>query len=178
MSGEFTTSVGLGERALSDRRGCQLVTYGLGSCVGLVIWGWRGEDRVVGLAHVVMPDSRGQAGTQTAKYADTAVADMARALMAAGCSAASLQAVIGGGASMFPRLPVGDIGASNVARIREELRRLNIPLRAEAVGGHRGRTLRASVGDGRIVVSTVGGDEVELWRGDEPVPSGTRRRAP
>lgn len=174
LGDETPASVGLGERQVSSDPNCQLVAYGLGSCVGLVMWGRRGLRRVMAMAHVVMPDSHGHAGVR-AKFADTAVADLVEALTGAGCLRSSLQAVIGGGASMFPGSPLDDIGAANVARIRQELHRLHIPLRAAAVGGSRGRTVRAWVGEGRVVASTVGTGEVELWR-DDPirVPGGDR----
>jgi chemotaxis protein CheD len=156
---------GLGERRVSADPGDLLVAYGLGSCVGLVIWGWQGGRFVAGLAHVVMPDSRGQAGAEPAKYADTAVADLAAALRRAGCRPDGLQAVMAGGAAMFRGASgaLGEIGAANAARLRAELERAGIPLRAAAVGGERGRTLRVWVGGQRITVSAVGGAEVALW---------------
>lgn len=159
-------SAGLGQLQISGRPDQRLVAYGLGSCIGLVVWGWRGLVRVVALAHVVMPHSRGRPEEDPAKFADTAVPEAIRMLVAAGCGPSGLQAVIAGGACMFPgTASLGEIGAANAARVQQELGRVRIPLRAAEIGGRRGRTLTAAVGSGRIECSTAGGAQTVLWPG-------------
>jgi chemotaxis protein CheD len=160
-------AAGLGEHVVSDDPADELVAYGLGSCVGLVLWGPGRRRRVMALAHVVMPDSRGRAGSGPARFADSAVPYLVALLTQAGCLAGSLQAVMAGGAAMFAASggALGDIGASNVARLRDELRRAGIPLRAESVGGRVGRTLRAWVACGRVCVNQLGVGEIDLWPG-------------
>ena len=52
----------MGELAVSGTVGDELVAIGLGSCIGLAL-----VDRdanVAGLAHVVLPESQGKAGTR------------------------------------------------------------------------------------------------------------------
>ena len=68
------TMVRMGELATSAVAGDVLVSLGLGSCIGLAL-----VDRaagVAGLAHVVLPDSGGNAEPGTYKFADIAVPEL------------------------------------------------------------------------------------------------------
>ena len=172
-------AVGIGELKISNLPGQELAAYGLGSCIGLVLWGPAGGRRVLAMAHVVMPDSHGRRDGGPAKYADLVVPDVVQRLLAAGCRRDHLQAVMAGGACMFPGLAaLGDIGAANGARVRRGLQEAGIPLRSAEIGGNRGRTLLADVATGRISSTTAGGAPVILWPAErlpEPIERGPSR---
>ena len=93
-----TVSVAIGQWAVAAAP--SKIRTLLGSCVGVVLYDRAG--RVGGLAHIVLPNSRG-AVDHPGKYADTAIpgliADLDRALR--GKSAGRLVAKLTGGASMF-----------------------------------------------------------------------------
>lgn len=158
-------AVGLGELKGSRDPEAQLVCYGLGSCIGLALWDAR--SRAGTMAHIVLPDSALSRGpvVQPAKWADTAI-PAALALMAElGASRSTTVARIAGGARMLNVVGAGsrlDIGARNIEAVREALRRHDLRLAAEDVGGTWGRTLSLNVGTGRLVVSTAGRGEQEL----------------
>ncbi len=152
----------MGEARTARDPGEVLCSIGLGSCVGLVLLD--AGRAVAGLAHVVLPAAAGHAGAAS-KFADSAVPALAAAVAEAGGRRRALQAVIVGGASMFALRPGGarlDVGGRNVAAIRTALAAAAIPLRAEDVGGRRGRTLRVRAG-GPVTVRGAGEPERVLW---------------
>jgi len=153
--------VRMGELAASATAGEVLVTIGLGSCVGLVLADKRRS--IVGLAHVMLPVATTDDGPG-AKFADRAVpllADHVRRL-----GAARLDAVLVGGAQMFSfggKAEGQNIGARNEAAVRDELRRMGIPVLASACGGDKGRTVRVHVDGARVSVREVAGTARQLY---------------
>lgn len=148
----------MGELAVSDTVGDELVAIGLGSCIGLAL-----VDRasnVAGLAHVVLPESQGKSEPK-AKFADLAVPDLIASVVAAGGVRRRLEAVLVGGARMFSVGASLDIGARNAEAVRDALEKEGIKVRAEEVGGNRGRTARVIVGN-EISSQLAGGPRTSL----------------
>jgi len=145
-----------------------LKSYGLGSCIGVTLYD--PELRIGGLAHILLPDwGKGKPHEAAApknpiKYADLALEAMRNHLLERGCAAERLEAKIAGGANMFSFLfseaPAGakpSIGDRNVRAVRDQLKRLGIPLQAEDVGGEEGRTLELDLSTGALRVTTSRG---------------------
>jgi chemotaxis protein CheD len=142
----------------------------LGSCVGVVLY-----DRTArsgGLAHIVLPNSRG-ATDHPGKYADTAVpaliADLERVIR--GKSAGRLVAKLAGGASMFTLgaagagatpSPTRNIGLMNQEAVERLLAELRIPIIARDLGGETGRHVTLDLATGLVVVRSPGAGEKEL----------------
>jgi chemotaxis protein CheD len=120
-------------------------TSGLGSCVGVVVYDQARE--VAGLAHVMLPDSKLAKSSELniAKYADTAVEALVERVVKEGGRKCALKAKLAGGAQMFQFSTASSdimrIGPRNVEAVKQQLRRLNIPIVAEDVGGSSGRTI-------------------------------------
>jgi chemotaxis protein CheD len=137
----------------------------LGSCVGAVLY-----DRVArlgGLAHIVLPDSRG-ACDHPGKFADTAIpamiVEIERHLQIK--ARGRLVAKLLGGASMFPisgnsnaALNIGQLNQQAVERILSELR---IPILARDLGGGSGRHLTFDTSSGIVGIKIPGGADYEL----------------
>ncbi|CAM3076182.1 chemotaxis protein CheD [Filibacter tadaridae] len=118
-------------------------TSGLGSCVGVILYDE--TKKVAGLLHVMLPDSSlGKSDkVAVAKFADTGVYALMELLKAEGVRPMSLKAKIAGGSQMF-QFGSSDtirIGPRNVEAVKQELKRLSIPLIAEDTGGASGRTI-------------------------------------
>lgn len=145
--------VGLGEWAASDDAEERLVIYGLGSCVAVVLYDAAG---IGGLAHVVLPESHGEVRGAVGKYADRALPLLYSAVVAKGALPGRLVAFLAGGAQMFPLAQLPDIGAANVAAVRKALQGLRIPIIGQETGGHEGRTVHLSVGEGAVHVIRLG----------------------
>jgi chemotaxis protein CheD len=158
------TMVRMGELAVSSDPGHVLVSLGLGSCIGLGL-----VDRrmgVAGLAHIVLPQSRGHVHENHRKFADLAVPDLLAELEEAGARKVRLEAVLVGGASMFAVSAASlEVGQRNEAAIRELLKGLRVPVVATATGGSKGRTIRVEVGTSAVTVREAGGKDTELLAG-------------
>jgi len=154
----------MGELAVSATPDDELVSMGLGSCVGVALVD---RDRTVaGLAHVMLPTANA-AYSAPAKFADRAVPALLACIERLGAQRDRMVAVLAGGAQMFAGAKAGvaglDLGARNEAAVRSALADLGIPVRAAATGGDRGRTVRVRVGEARVSVKEAGGVEVPLW---------------
>lgn len=135
-----------------------LVTYGLGSCVGIALY-----DPVAltgGLAHTLLPAPvRDVEGVQrSAKYTCWAVELMVEELLKCGCASDRLVAKLAGGATMFEpryRTTHGGIGERNLAAAKAALDQCGIPLVAEDTGEDYGRSLEFSTATGVITVRAL-----------------------
>jgi len=157
----------MGELAVSAAPDEELVSMGLGSCVGVALIDR--ERAVAGLAHVMLPVANA-AYSAPAKFADRAVPSLLAGVERLGARRPAIVAVLAGGAQMFggdraaARVAGLDLGARNEAAVRAALADAGIPVRATATGGGRGRTVRVLVGEAAITVKEAGGVELPLWR--------------
>ncbi|TCN25596.1 chemotaxis protein CheD [Mesobacillus foraminis] len=140
-------------------------TTGLGSCVGVVIYDK--ARRIAGMAHVMLPDSAlGKQGLMNkAKYGDTAVKELTEILVANGARLAALQAKLAGGAQMFQFSGSSDvlrIGPRNVESVLLALKKLNIPVTGQDVGGNNGRTIEFSPETCILSIRTINKGNSEL----------------
>jgi chemotaxis protein CheD len=136
----------------------KLIRTLLGSCAGVVL-----HDRVArvgGVAHIVLPDSRGEAD-QPGKFADTAIPGMIADLerLMGRSSRGRLTAKVVGGASMFQTGPALNIGKMNQNAVDRVLADLGIPVLARDVGGGSGRRLTLDVASGAVTIRVPGGED-------------------
>lgn len=126
-----------------------LVTYALGSCVGICIFD--PIQKIGGLSHIMLPSSKLTTGASTPmRFADTAVVMLVKQLEALGAMPRRLQAKIAGGAQMFAAITnssLANIGDRNVEAVKLALGQLRIPIIAEDTGKNYGRTLHFSPSD-------------------------------
>lgn len=145
--------VGISDMNVTPRPGV-LVTYALGSCVGICLY-----DRlagVSGLSHILLPDSSMCPNDHNVmKFADTAVKALIERMERAGARRARLTAKIAGGARLFGNGEGIQIGERNVAAVKAELARFNIPILAEETGLNYGRTVEFHAEDGTVYVKTA-----------------------
>lgn len=147
-----TNAIGIGEIGVARSEGV-LRTF-VGSCIGLAIFDQR--QRVAGLAHIMLPDSKGDL-TQPGRYADTAIPEMMRLLRdTVGGLNLRLAAKMVGGAKMFAFQSGVTVGDQNVAAVERILRGLGIPVLARDCGGERGRRVSFDITNGEMRVETLG----------------------
>jgi Chemotaxis protein; stimulates methylation of MCP proteins len=131
-----------------------LVTYALGSCVGICLYD--NLHRIGGLAHILLPEAFGGAGdVNLYKFANTAIAELVKTMGRQGCLPYHITAKIAGGANMFA-CSGKSIGERNVETVKKELQRLKIKITGEDTGANYGRTAVFNPEDGSLTVKTVG----------------------
>ena len=134
-----------------------LVTIGLGSCVAILLYD--ATARVGGLAHVLLPSpALSRKDDNAAKFPQTAVPRLVELMCEKGASIRRMSARLVGGASMFSGLGAPgtiQMGERNIVASRQALHHQGIAIVGEATGGDFGRTVRLSVADGRVEISSV-----------------------
>ncbi len=155
-------TVPISAMAVSRAREEVLVTYSLGSCVGLSLFDPRAG--VAGLLHSMLP--QGSMDPEKARrcpgmFVDTAVPALLDAMAALGADRRNLVAKMAGGAAVFNDHGLFRIGERNIAALRKMLWRNEILVAAQDVGGAWARTMYVSVATGRVTLRT-GPDQVDL----------------
>lgn len=144
--------VGMGQ-ILLGRAGDRLGAV-LGSCVGVIVYHPR--MRLAAMAHVVLPESTRRSG-QPGKFADTAIPEMLRMLAGEGAHVSGLNAKIAGGANMFGAAPGPmQIGEGNSEAVKQLLRKHNVRLTGEHLGGSKGRRVTFDCDTGLLTIEVVG----------------------
>nr|WP_319488388.1 chemotaxis protein CheD [uncultured Caproiciproducens sp.] len=133
-----------------------LVTYALGSCVGICLYD--SVIKVGGLGHIMLPTFPVNNPKENPfRFADTCIPEMILQMEKLGCSRRRIVAKIAGGAKMFEVADdssFGNIGQRNVAEVKNTLSKLQIRIYAEDTGLNYGRTVYFYTDDGRMVVKS------------------------
>lgn len=141
-----------------------LTTLGLGSCVGICLYD--PTKKIAGMAHIMLPDSKSiKNNSNKAKFADTAIHCLINEMIKMGANKYRLISKIAGGAQMFSFANKNDImkiGERNVIAVKEILKNLSIPIKAEDTGGNYGRTIEFYSENGTLLVKTIGHGFKEL----------------
>lgn len=152
-------TVGVGEFAVSTCDRERLVTYALGSCLGIAV-----HDPVAGvggLLHVMLPDSNIDpvGAVQPGRYVDTGVPALFRECYRHGARKERMTVKVAGGAfsnRVFDNDPF-QVGRRNLVALRRIFWRNGVLIHAEDVGGCLTvRTMSLFVGTGAVVLSVNG----------------------
>jgi len=139
-----------------------LVTYSLGSCVGLSLHD--PVSRVGGLIHCMLPLSRIDAAKAKANpfmFTDSGVQALLQEIFNLGGERKRLVAKVAGAASLLDEKGLFKIGERNYTVLRKVLWKNNILIAGEDVGGTRARTMYLYMATGKTTVKSEG-REVEL----------------
>jgi chemotaxis protein CheD len=133
----------------------------LGSCVGVVLYDRK--RRLGGVAHIVLPDSRGST-EHPGKFADTAIPALIAEIQKwpGGDGSLRLTAKLAGGARMFQSTQAMTIGDQNQAAVERILAEFRITVLARDLGGETGRRLTLDAETGRVAVKIPGGNDYEI----------------
>ncbi len=136
-----------------------LVTFGLGSCVAVVVHDAR--RRIGGMLHLMLPSGHGASSegvlARPSRFADLGIPLLFNQLRRLGCRREDLAVWLVGGASVGPEVSgILAIGERNVAATRRILSDGGFPIRGEDLGGRISRTVRLHVGTGGVEVTSAG----------------------
>jgi len=144
-----------------ERGDAVLVTWGLGSCVAMMLFDPHAG--AGGMAHVLLPSpSLSRELSAPGKFPQTALPELLARLRAVGADPGQVVAKLVGGATMFANLVspgTVHMGERNVLACRSTLRQAGIPIVAEDVGGGVGRSVWLEADSGRVTIRSVGFDD-------------------
>ncbi len=155
-------SIRMGEMAVAINDG--VLRTLLGSCIGVVLYDRK--HKVGGVAHVVLPESRGKTD-RPGKFVDTAIPALMRDMKKLAGGAIEPTARIAGGANMFATEVVETVGTQNIEACELSLEALRIPIVGRHCGGIQGRRVSLDTATGLIIIEIVGSDPIELPDGKQ-----------
>ena len=150
--------IGIGELVVSDDPQDILVTYSLGSCIGVAVYD--PQAGVGGLIHCLLPTSKGASESDSpARFVDKGVVALLRAVYEAGATREDLVVKVAGAGHPLQDCEGFRIGERNHAALRKVLWKNDLLIASERIGGSDPKTLSLHVRDGRTTVRSGGVEE-------------------
>lgn len=155
--------VGISDMKVSNKPGDVIITYSLGSCIGLVVWD--PKVKVGGLLHYMLPESKldkERAKKKPYMFGDTGIPSLFRAAYELGAAKNRLIVKAVGGSQLLDSSGVFNIGKRNYAIMQMLFQKNNISIAKEDIGGTVNRTISLDVKTGRVVLKVSGKGEFEI----------------
>jgi chemotaxis protein CheD len=156
-------TVGISDMKVSNNVKETLITYSLGSCIGVLIWD--PLVKVGGLLHYMLPDSRldkDRAQQKPYMFADTGIPALFKECYSLGAVKGRLIVKVVGGSQILDPTGLFSIGKRNYQILSKLFDRNHITIVAEDIGGSVNRTVRLEIGTGRVLLKVSGRGEFEL----------------
>jgi chemotaxis protein CheD len=159
-TGLKSTTVEIADMKVTNDRTTTLVTYSLGSCVGLTLYD--PINGVGGMIHCMLPMSSidpVKAIARPCMFVDTGVTALLTSLFGLGAQRHNIIAKVAGAGSPLGQEETFRIGQRNYTILRKLLWKNNILINAEDVGGTKARTMYLYMQDGRTTVKSAGKED-------------------
>jgi chemotaxis protein CheD len=154
-------TVNISDAKVSKNVGDTIVTYSLGSCIGVMLYD--PHIPVAGMLHFQLPTATmdpERAKKQPHLFGDSGLESLLNLMAANGANKKRIKVKLAGGAKMFEGSENFDIGKRNHASIRKALWQHGLFIDKEDVGGASARTVNIQVADGQITVKSGGNTSV------------------
>jgi len=156
--------VGVADMKVSDDPGSVLITYSLGSCIGVAIYDPVAQ--VGGLLHYMLPESSLD-GIKAKKnpymFGDTGIPLLFKESYKLGAKKNRLKVLVAGGAQILDQKGLFNIGKRNHTLLRKMFWKNNVMTDFEDVGGNVNRTLKLEIESGQAWLKTEGVGEKKIW---------------
>lgn len=155
--------VGVADMKVSNNPEVSLITYSLGSCIGLVIY-----DPVVkvgGILHYMLPESsidNEKASRKPFMFADTGIPRLFKTAYKFGAKKHRIKIYVAGGAKILDQKSFFNIGKRNYMALKKIFFKNEVMIDKQDVGGDINRTVRIEIATGDIFVKTSGSKEVKV----------------
>lgn len=149
--------VGVADMVSSNDSSAELVTYSLGSCLGVCVYD--PVRKAGGLLHLMLPDSSispEKAATQPHMFVDTGVPRLFKSVYSLGGDRSRVLVKVAGGAQFFNKNDTFNIGERNFNALQALLAKNGYSIHAQEVGGFCSRTLRMDLSNGTVTISSPG----------------------
>jgi chemotaxis protein CheD len=150
--------LGISELLVSGNADDVLITYSLGSCIGVTCYD--PGLKIGGMIHYMLPLSKispDKAAARPAMFADTGIPLLLKKLYALGVSRDRMIVKVAGGSHLMDRNKIFNIGERNYLILKKLLWKNNIPIKGRDIGGNRSRTLRLEIKTGLTTVKSAQG---------------------
>ena len=155
--------IGISDLKVSDDLESVLVTYSLGSCIGITVYD--PVVRVGGMLHFMLPESNldpVKAQKNPYMFADTGVPFLFKNAYKLGAKKQRMKVIVAGGAQVLDQKGFFNIGKRNYMAVRKLFWKNNVMIDYEDVGGSSNRTLKLAVKNGQAWLKVSGQDEREI----------------
>lgn len=155
--------VGISDIKVSNNAQDILITYALGSCIGIVVFD--PIAKVGGMLHYMLPDSnldQNKAKENPAMFADTGIPLLFKTCYKLGAEKKRMLVKVAGGASILDDTNYFRIGQKNIMAMRKIFWKNNVMIEKEDTGANYNRTLRLEMSTGKVFVRSSGGEMKEL----------------
>lgn len=146
-------------KASNDPKGT-LITYSLGSCIGIAVY-----DRLVkagGLLHFMLPESSldpDKAAVRPFMFADSGIPLLFKSVYSLGGEKRRMRVIMVGGGQVLDQKGFFNIGKRNEMAVRKIFHRNNVVVDYADTGGNVNRTIRLDIATGEIRLKVSGQGE-------------------
>jgi len=155
--------VGVADMKVSNNEGESIITYSLGSCIGLVIYD--PGVKVAGILHYMLPESsldKEKAKAKPYMFADSGIPRLFKTAYQLGAVKQRIKIYAAGGAEILDQKGFFNIGKRNYMALKKMFFKNNVMINKQDVGGNVSRTVRIEISTGDIYVKTSGSREVKI----------------
>jgi len=155
--------VGVADMKVSNDQKDSIITYSLGSCIGVVIY-----DPIVkvgGILHYMLPESsidKGKAAARPYMFADSGIPRLFKTAYQMGAKKQRMIVYVAGGAEILDQKGFFNIGKRNYMALKKIFFKNNVMINKQDVGGNTNRTIRIDIATGDIYIKTSGSKEVKI----------------
>lgn len=156
-------TVGVADMKVSNDPEATLVTYSLGSCIGIAVYD--PTVRVGGILHYMLPDSSldpAKAKVKPCMFADTGIAPLFKEAYRLGASKKNMRVIVAGGAQILDQQGFFNIGKRNYMAMRKIFWKNQVMVNHEEVGGNANRTVKLAIKDGTCLLKVSGKGEFQV----------------
>jgi chemotaxis protein CheD len=149
--------IGIADMQVTKERGATLITYSLGSCIGVTLYDPLAG--VGGLLHFMLPDSQidpEKARKNPWMFADTGIPLFVKEAYQLGAEKSRISFKVAGGSQIMDESGYFNIGKRNYMALRKIFWTNNVLIAAEDVGGNVNRTISMDLSSGQVWVKTSG----------------------
>lgn len=140
-----------------------LVTYSLGSCIGIAIYD--PVAKVGGLLHYMLPESKldkAKAQKNPYMFADSGIPMLFKTTYKLGAKKQRMRVVVVGGAQILDQKGFFNIGKRNHMAVRQIFWKNKVMTDYEDVGGNVNRTIRLNIATGEVSLKVSGQEEKKV----------------
>lgn len=155
--------IGISDMKVSSKPEESLITYSLGSCIGVIIWD--PAVKVGGVLHYMLPDSsldKEKAVRRPFMFADTGIPQLFKEAYKLGGVKSRMVVKVVGGSQIMDAAGIFNIGKRNYMILRKIFWKNKILVAGEDVGGTVNRTVSLNIATGVTNLKVSGRGEFDL----------------